>query len=66
MNELDVVKNKRCDLFFKFVNITKELNGPSLLMDTILSTKEQLLKQLNILKVAWESEFTNLIEFSKE
>jgi hypothetical protein len=39
MNELDVVKNKRGDLFFKFVNITKELNGPSLLMDTILSTK---------------------------
>jgi hypothetical protein len=40
INELDVVKNKRGDLFFKLVDLTKELNGPSLLMDTILSSKE--------------------------
>jgi hypothetical protein len=35
-------------------------------MDTIISTKEQLLEHLDILKFAWENEFTNLIEFSEE
>ena len=43
ISELDALKNKRGDLFFKLVDLTKELNGPSLLMDTILSSKEQLL-----------------------
>ena len=58
INELDVVKNKRGDLFFKLIDLTKELNGPSLLMYTILSTKEQLLEQINVLKVAWANKFT--------
>jgi hypothetical protein len=31
-------------------------------MDTILLSKEQLLEQLEGLKVAWESEFTDSIE----
>jgi hypothetical protein len=35
-------------------------------MDTILSSKEKLLDQLNVLKVAWENEFTESIEFSEE
>jgi hypothetical protein len=66
INELDVIKNKRGDLFFKLVDLTKELNGPSLLMDTILSSKEQLLEQLNVLKVAWANKFTESIEFFEE
>jgi hypothetical protein len=37
INELYVVKNKRGDLFFNLVYLTKELYGPILLIDTILS-----------------------------
>jgi hypothetical protein len=65
ISELDVLKNKRGDLFFKLVDLTKELDGPNLLMDTMLSSKETLIEQLNVLKVAWENEFTKTIEFSQ-
>jgi hypothetical protein len=64
LNELDVVKSKRGDLFLKLVDLTKELDDPNLLMDTILLSKEKLLDQLEALKVAWVSEFTDSIEFS--
>jgi hypothetical protein len=37
--ELEVVKIKRYDLFIKLVDLTKELNDPNLLMDTILMYK---------------------------
>jgi len=39
INELDVVKSKRGDIFFRLVDLTKELDGPSLLMETIISSK---------------------------
>jgi hypothetical protein len=65
-NEIHVVKNKRGYMFFKILDLTKELDGSDLLMDTTLSSKEKLLDQLNVLKVAWENEFTESIEFSKE
>jgi hypothetical protein len=39
MNELDVVKSKRGDLFLKLVDFTKEINIPNLLMDTIILSK---------------------------
>jgi hypothetical protein len=60
------VKNKRRDFFFKLVDLTKELDVLNLLMGTIFSSKEQLLEQLDILKFAWASEFTNSIEFSEQ
>jgi hypothetical protein len=60
-NELDVVKLKRGDLFLKLVDLTKELNEPNLLMYTMLMSKEKLLEQLEALKVAWASEFTDSI-----
>jgi hypothetical protein len=66
LNELDVVKIKRGDLFLKLVDLTKELDNPNLLMDTILMSKEKLLDQLEALKVAWASEFTDSIEFSED
>ena len=66
INEVDVVKSKRGDIFFKLVDLTKELDGPNLSMDTILLSKDKLLEQLDVLKVAWENEFTGSIEFSKE
>ena len=61
INELDVVKSKRGDLFLKIVDLKKELNGPNLLMDTILLSKNNLLEQLEVLKVAWVSEFNDSI-----
>jgi hypothetical protein len=51
ISELDALKNKRGGLFFKVVDLTKELDGPNLLMDTILSSKEKNLDQLSVLKV---------------
>jgi hypothetical protein len=47
------------------VGLTKELDGPDLLMDTMILTKESLMGQLKILKVAWANEFTETIEFSE-
>jgi hypothetical protein len=44
----------------------KEHDGPNLLMDTILMSKNQLLDQLEALKVAWVSEFTDSIELSED
>jgi hypothetical protein len=44
----------------------KELDGPNLLMDTMILSKETLMEQLNALKVAWENEFTETIDFSEE
>jgi hypothetical protein len=40
ISELDVLKNKKkSDLFLKLVDLTKELDGPNLLMDTMLFIK---------------------------
>jgi hypothetical protein len=66
IGELDVLKSKRGDIFFKLIDLMKELNGPNLLMGTMLSTKETLIDQLNALKVVWENEFTETIEFFEE
>ena len=66
INETDVLRNKKSDLFLELVNLTKELDGPNLLMDTMILTKESLMGQLNALKVAWANEFTETIEFSKD
>jgi hypothetical protein len=66
LNELDVVKSKRDDLFLKMFDLTKELDDPNLLMDTILLSKNNLLEQLEVLKVAWVSEFNDSIELFKD
>jgi hypothetical protein len=66
INETDVLRNKKSDLFLKLVSLTKELDGPNLLMDTMILTKEYLMGQLNALKVAWANEFTETIEFSED
>jgi hypothetical protein len=50
LSECDVVKIKRGDIFLKLVDLTKELDGPHLLMDTILFSKEKLLEQLEGIK----------------
>jgi hypothetical protein len=43
-SELDSLKNKRGRLFFKLVDLMKELDGPILLMDTMISSKETIIK----------------------
>jgi hypothetical protein len=59
LSELDAVKSKRCDIFLNLVDLTKKLDGPNLLMDTLILSKEKLLEQLDVLKFSWASEFTN-------
>jgi hypothetical protein len=41
------------DILLKLVDLTKELNGPHLIMDTILLSGEQLLEKLEAIKVSW-------------
>jgi len=48
------------------VDLTKELDGPNLLMNTMILSKENLMEQLNTLKFAWKNEFIETIDFSKE
>jgi hypothetical protein len=54
INQIDILRNKKSNLLLKFVNLTRELNGPNLLMDTMILNKESLTGQLNALKFAWE------------
>jgi len=51
LSELDDVKIKRGYLFLKLIDLTKDLDGPNLLMDTILMSKEKLFEQLEVLKL---------------
>jgi hypothetical protein len=66
LSECDTINIKRGDIFLKLVDLTKELDGPHLIMDTILLSREKLLEQLEALKVAWANEFSDSIEFSEE
>ena len=61
ISELYALKNKRGELFFNIVDLTKELDGLGLLMDTMLSSKEKLLDQLSVLKVSWVNKFIESI-----
>jgi hypothetical protein len=53
LSELDVVKSQRGDIFLKIFYLMKEMDDPNLLMYIILLSKEKLLEQLDLLKVAW-------------
>jgi hypothetical protein len=44
--ECDIINTKRGDLFLNLVDLTKELEGPHLIMDSILLSKDQLQEQL--------------------
>jgi hypothetical protein len=59
----DIINSKRSDLFLKLVDLTKELEGPHFIMDSILLTKDQLQEQLEALKISWASEFNILTKF---
>ena len=65
LSECDAFKIKRDDIFLKLVDLTKNLDGLNLLMDAILFSKDKLLKQLEALKVSWENEFSDSVEFSE-
>jgi hypothetical protein len=64
--ECDVINTKGGDIFLKLVDLTKELEGIHLIMDTIILSREKLQEKLEALKVAWASEFSDSIGFSKE
>jgi hypothetical protein len=49
---------KKSGLFLKHIILTKELDGPNLLMDTMILTKQSLMGQLYALQVSWANEFT--------
>jgi hypothetical protein len=66
MYECDVINTKRGVLFLKRVDLTKEMEGPHLIMDSMLLSKEQLQEKLEALKVSWDSEINNSIEYYKE
>ena len=66
INETEALRNIKSDLFIKLVSLTKELDGPKLLMDTMISTKKSLTWQLKALKIAWANEFTETMEFSED
>jgi hypothetical protein len=48
------------------VDLTKDIDDPNLLMDTMILSKESLVGQLNVLKVSWENKFTEIIVFPKK
>jgi hypothetical protein len=48
--ECDTINIKRGDIFLKLIDLTNELDGSHLIIDTILLSREQLLEQLEALK----------------
>jgi hypothetical protein len=66
ISENGALRNRKSDLFFKHVSLTKELDGPNLFMDTMILTKESLMGQLKALKVVWDSEFIETIKFYED
>jgi hypothetical protein len=48
ISECDVINTKRGDFFLKIVDLTKELEGTHLIMDSILLPKDQFQEQLGI------------------
>jgi hypothetical protein len=51
------IEEKRSDAFLRSLEIVKELEGPPLIRESTMLTKEQLESELNILKISWGSEF---------
>lgn len=47
-------------MFLIFVDIVKELEGPSLIRDSIPLTKDQMEVELSTLTIAWGTEFDEL------
>ena len=66
MSECDVINDKRGDLFLKLVDLTKELEDPHLIMDSMLLSKDKLQDYLDTLKVSWDNEFNESIEYFEE
>jgi len=62
----NVVQIRMGGIFMKLVDLTKELGGLHLLMETIFFSKEKPLEQHESLKVAWDNEFNDSVELSKE
>jgi hypothetical protein len=52
LSECDFINTKRGDLFLKIIDLTKELEGPHLIMDSILLSKNKLQELLDALKVS--------------
>ena len=63
LTECDTINIKMGDILLKLVDLTKELDGPHLVMDAILLSREKQLEQLEALKVARANEFSDSIEF---
>jgi hypothetical protein len=57
------LEGKISDSFLKSLDIVKELEGPPLIRESMLLTREQLEYELNILNISWGSEFENLTKF---
>lgn len=62
----DSINGKTDDLFLQLIDLTKEMRGPHLIMDSILLSKEQLQEHMDALKVEWENEFNEITEYSQE
>jgi hypothetical protein len=56
----DILEGRKSTLFLKVVDIVKELEGPTLIRDSTLLTKDQMEAELSTLKVAWGTEFDDL------
>jgi len=51
------------NVFMKKIEIVNTFEGPYLVRESKLLTKDQLQMKLNILKTLWASEFDNLTNF---
>jgi hypothetical protein len=60
------INEKRGDAFLKALDIVRELQGPQILRNFGIITKEQLDKDLVVVKTSWADEFDSLVEFPEE
>jgi len=52
LEKCDSINGKRGDLFLQLVDLTKELRGSHLIMDSLILSKKQLQEHMDTLNVA--------------
>jgi hypothetical protein len=60
------INDKRSGAFFKELEIVKYIEGPPLITNFVVITKERLNIELSVIKSSWESYFDDLVEFMEE
>ena len=66
ISSCNILEDDKSNIFFKVVDVIKELKGPPIIKESILLTKEDMGTELSKLRKIWDNNFDSLTDFSKE